>query len=107
MHSDKAPEPLYLSCSEVDHTFGKEARNEAVDLLQAGSKTYHLQLFSGVEHGFALRGNVDDPYESESSLSHVPSMSFRTDDLNRAAAEWVKEQSLKGIVAWFDFWLSR
>lgn len=37
----------------------------AMDILQSRKKTYHLQLFSGVEHGFALRGNMDNPYERE------------------------------------------
>ena len=37
--------------------------------MQSGNKQYHLQLFSGVQHGFALRGNVDDPYERKSRLS--------------------------------------
>jgi hypothetical protein len=26
-------------------------------------KTFQVQLFSGVEHGFSLRGNMDVPYE--------------------------------------------
>ena len=56
-------EPLFLSCSEIDHTFGEEARREALTILQEDKKTYNFQLFSGVEHGFALRGNMDNPYE--------------------------------------------
>ena len=57
------PEPLFLSCAEIDHTFGTEARNEAVKILQSGKKPYQLQVFSGVEHGFALRCNLENPYE--------------------------------------------
>lgn len=49
-------EPLFLSCSEVDHTFPNEFRNRAVDILQAEKKPFQVQLFHGVEHGFALRG---------------------------------------------------
>ncbi|KAE8361800.1 hypothetical protein BDV27DRAFT_147527 [Aspergillus caelatus] len=74
-------EPLFLSCSEEDHTFDGPSRRMALDILQARNKTYQLQLFSGVEHGLALRGNMDDAYE-----------------------RYVKEQSLRGIVQWFDFW---
>lgn len=37
----------------------------ALEILQSGRKTYHLQLFSGVEHGFALRGDMKNPYESK------------------------------------------
>lgn len=74
--------PLFLSCSETDHTFGTEDRNKAIDMLREDKKDYQLQLFSKVAHGFALRCNLDDPYE-----------------------RMVKEQSLKSIVGWFDFWL--
>lgn len=48
-----------------DHTFPLEARQVALDILEAGQKTYQLQLFSGVSHGFALRGNMKNPYERE------------------------------------------
>lgn len=34
-----------------------------MDILQREKKTWQLQLFSGVEHGFALRGNMDNAYE--------------------------------------------
>ncbi|KAL2108110.1 hypothetical protein VUR80DRAFT_4255 [Thermomyces stellatus] len=75
-HFRKIQKPLFLSCSEVDHTFDVPSRRRALDILQAEGATYHYQLFSGVEHGFALRGNPDDPYE-----------------------RWVKEQSHADSVA--------
>ncbi|KAK4508514.1 hypothetical protein PRZ48_002253 [Zasmidium cellare] len=81
-HFREIQQPLFLSCSEIDHTFDTASRNLAVDMLREDGKAYHLQLFSGVEHGFALRGDMENPYE-----------------------RWVKEQSLDGIVRWFDFWL--
>jgi dienelactone hydrolase len=59
------PEPLLLSCSEIDHTFDVEGRREALDILQREKKVYQYQLFSGVEHGFALRGNMENAYERE------------------------------------------
>lgn len=49
-------EPLFLSCAEIDHTFPNEFRNRAVDILEAEKKPFQVQLFHGVEHGFALRG---------------------------------------------------
>ncbi|CBF78497.1 uncharacterized protein ANIA_10939 [Aspergillus nidulans FGSC A4] len=64
-HFANIKKPLYLSCSEEDHTFDQDSRRTALQILQAGKKTYHLQLFSGVEHGFALRGNMDNAYERE------------------------------------------
>jgi dienelactone hydrolase len=81
-HFERLEKPLFLSCAEIDHTFDTESRNRAVDIMRNREKRWNLQVFSGVEHGFALRGNMDDGYE-----------------------RWVKESSLKSIVEWFDFWL--
>ncbi|OBT41463.1 hypothetical protein VE00_08075 [Pseudogymnoascus sp. WSF 3629] len=83
-HFFNLKKPLFLSCAEVDHTFGTPSRRRALEILQTEKKPYQLQLFSGVQHGFALRGDLENPYE-----------------------RYVKEQSLKGIVEWFDFWLSQ
>ena len=81
-HFRQIQSPLFLSCAETDHTFGTEDRNKAIDMLREDKKAYQLQLFSKVAHGFALRCNLDDPYE-----------------------RMVKEQSLASIAGWFDFWL--
>lgn len=64
MNLDK--EPLFLSCAEVDHTFDTPSRRRALEILQTKKKPYQLQLFSGVEHGFALRGDLENPYERQS-----------------------------------------
>ncbi|CAK7200427.1 hypothetical protein SEUCBS139899_003122 [Sporothrix eucalyptigena] len=76
--------PLFLSCAEIDHSFNDEGRRKAVDIMVAEKKTFQVQLFSKVIHGFALRCNLNDPYE-----------------------RYVKEQSLKGIAEWCNFWLSK
>ncbi|KAI0466776.1 hypothetical protein F4859DRAFT_507213 [Xylaria cf. heliscus] len=60
--------PLFLSCSEIDHTFDVSSRRRAIDILQSEKKIYHYQLFSRVEHGFALRGNQDDPYQCKYTI---------------------------------------
>ncbi|VUC20448.1 unnamed protein product [Clonostachys rosea] len=83
-HFEDIQKPLFLSCSEIDHTFDGPSRRKALQILQERKKTFNYQLFSGVEHGFALRGDPDDPYQ-----------------------RWVKEESFSSIVSWFDFWLSR
>ncbi|KAL3453041.1 hypothetical protein BJX65DRAFT_292853 [Aspergillus insuetus] len=57
--------PLFLSCAETDHTFDGPSRQRALQILQDENKTYHYQLFSGVEHGFALRGDPRDQYQRE------------------------------------------
>ena len=82
--SDNVIDPLFLSCAETDHTFPEEFRNSAVHMMIEQKKRYQVQLFQGVEHGFALRGNMENAYE-----------------------RYCKEQSLKGIVEWCDFWLSQ
>lgn len=43
--------------AEIDHTFLLDARRRAEDILVEGNKVYHFQVFSGVKHGFALRGD--------------------------------------------------
>jgi len=40
---------------------------------------YHVQLFQGVAHGFALRGDMSDPWQ-----------------------KYCKETSFDGIREWFD-----
>ncbi|WPH03470.1 Hypothetical protein R9X50_00635000 [Acrodontium crateriforme] len=75
--------PLFLSCAETDFTFPHEFRNKAVDIMVAEKKRYGLQLFQGVEHGFAPRGD-NSPY-----------------------ARYVKEQSLKSLSDFFSFWLAQ
>lgn len=52
--------------------------------MQAEKKRFQVQLFQGVEHGFALRCDLNDPWQ-----------------------KYTKEQSLKGIIEFFDFWLSQ
>lgn len=54
-----------LSCAENDHAFDAEARKKVFELLQKENKRYHVQLFYGVSHGFAVKGDPEDPYQSE------------------------------------------
>lgn len=81
-HFENITKPLFLSCAETDFTFETEARNKAIDILRKAEKPYHLQVFSGVEHGFALRCDLSKPYE-----------------------RWCKEQSVAGIASYFDLQL--
>ena len=96
-------EPLFLSCSEIDHTFDVQSRRKALDILQGEKKTYNLQLFSGVEHGFALRGNMDNPYERKIPLQS----GLWPIILTQGHLGYTKEESLRGITSWFDFWLAQ
>jgi len=77
-HFKNITKPLLLSCAETDTTFPKESRRRAEDILEEIKATYHVQIFSGVSHGFGTRG---DP-EVENS-------------------RWAKEKSAQGIIEWF------
>jgi len=52
--------PIHFAL-EVDHTFGLESRRRAEDILVAKKALYHFQVFSQVQHGFASRGDPNDP----------------------------------------------
>lgn len=53
-----------MSCAENDHAFDAEARKKAFEVLQREGKRYHVQLFYGASHGFAVKGDPEDPYQS-------------------------------------------
>ncbi|KAI0829107.1 alpha/beta-hydrolase [Trametes gibbosa] len=78
-HFKAIKQPLLLSCSEIDHTFPLAARRRAEDILVERRATYFIQVFSGVSHGFALRGNMAVPVE-----------------------RWANEESARGVLDWFN-----
>ncbi|KAH0831901.1 hypothetical protein J3R83DRAFT_12783 [Lanmaoa asiatica] len=69
---------LIPSPTEDDFTFSLEARRRAEDILVSNESTYFFQVFSGVSHGFAVRGDPNVPH-----------------------ARWAKEESARGITEWF------
>ncbi|EGP85734.1 uncharacterized protein MYCGRDRAFT_74155 [Zymoseptoria tritici IPO323] len=83
-HFENLTKPLFLSCSEIDQTFPKEFRRRAVDIMDEKKYVYHVQLFQGVSHGFALRGDMEDPVQ-----------------------KYAKDASIEGMAGWFDHWLSK
>ncbi|KAH7886374.1 dienelactone hydrolase [Phlebopus sp. FC_14] len=78
-HFEKINRPVLLSCAEDDHTFPLPSRRRGEDIMIENKKTYYFQVFSGVKHGFAVRGD--------------PSI-----DQQR----WAKEESARGIKEWFS-----
>lgn len=48
-----------MSLAQKDAMFNRDQRNEAVKIMEDCDKTFHVQLFSKVSHGFAVReGNL-------------------------------------------------
>jgi len=77
-HFENIKAPLLMSCAETDHTFPIEPRRRAEDILVGRKFPYHIQVFSGVSHGFASKGDLEDP-----------------------AVCWAKEESARTVAEWF------
>ncbi|KNZ77284.1 Protein AIM2 [Termitomyces sp. J132] len=77
-HFTKLTKPLLLLCAESDHTFPLESRRRAEDLLVEAKASYHISVFSGVSHGFAVRCDLE--IENE---------------------RWAKEEAARQTVDWF------
>lgn len=61
LHFIVAQIPIDISIpSETDFTFPLESRRKAEDILVKNKARYHIQVFSGVSHGFALRADLTD-----------------------------------------------
>lgn len=52
--------PIIISCAEVDSQFPADKRVETQAKLQEIKATYQIDIFSGVSHGFAARGDPKD-----------------------------------------------
>lgn len=52
--------PIILSCAETDSQFPAENRNATQAKLQEIKAIYQMDIFSGVTHGFAARGDPKD-----------------------------------------------
>lgn len=73
---------LAIFAAETDDILPKEKRRTTEDVLTRNGATWMSTVFSGTEHGFAVRGDVD--------VKEV-----------RIA----KEKAFKGAVEWFQDWL--
>lgn len=74
--------PLAIAAAETDAIFPAEKRRESEDVLKELGVPYQLCLYSGVEHGFAVRA-----------------------DLSGRARRFAKEQAFEQAVVWFNEWL--
>ncbi|KAH7148449.1 dienelactone hydrolase [Dactylonectria macrodidyma] len=71
--------PLSIAAAETDDIFPTEKRHESEKILIGTKQDYQINLFSGVEHGFSVRG-----------------------DPNVKVQRFAKEQAFRQAVAWFD-----
>lgn len=53
--------PLSISAAETDHIFPAEKRHESEVILKELGLPYQINLYSGVEHGFAVRADLSNP----------------------------------------------
>lgn len=60
-----------ITPAEIDHTFPLEARRRAEDILVEKKNKYCIQVFSSVEHGFALRSDPKIPEQSTSCITYT------------------------------------
>ncbi|KAH6901013.1 Alpha/Beta hydrolase protein [Coprinopsis sp. MPI-PUGE-AT-0042] len=80
-HFRNVKKPLLMSCAEDDFTFSTESRRRGVDILTETKALYYLQVFGGVTHGFATKGDISVPH-----IRHA------------------KEESARSIINWFVRW---
>lgn len=74
--------PLSISAAETDSIFPAEKRHKSEVILQKAGHPYQIYLFSGVAHGFAVRG-----------------------DPKKKMERFAKEQAFLQAVTWFNTWL--
>lgn len=74
--------PLSISAAETDQIFPAPKRHETEEILEKHTVPYQINLFSDVEHGFAVRC-----------------------DLSKKREKFAKEQAFLQAVAWFDEYL--
>jgi len=54
--------PSLFLCAETDQMFPAETREKAKEILDKKSQIpYKLKVYPGTQHGFSLRGDVEDP----------------------------------------------
>ncbi|KAF3389682.1 hypothetical protein DPV78_011665 [Talaromyces pinophilus] len=74
--------PLAISASEIDGIFTRDLRHKSEDILSNTGQPYQINLFSGVSHGFAVKGELSTRHE-----------------------DWSKEQAFAQAVAWLKEYL--
>ncbi|MCJ1312700.1 hypothetical protein MMC25_006376 [Agyrium rufum] len=71
--------PLSIAAAETDAIFPPDKRHTSEAILKETGQHYQINLFSGVQHGFAVRADLSSP-----------------------AAKFAKEQAFYQAIQWFD-----
>ncbi|QYT01708.1 Dienelactone hydrolase [Trichoderma simmonsii] len=74
--------PLAISAAETDSIFPTSKRHESEEILIGTKIPYQINLFSGVEHGFAVRLSEETP-----------------------VGNFAKEQAFVQAITWFNMYL--
>ncbi|KAK3361383.1 dienelactone hydrolase [Lasiosphaeria ovina] len=74
--------PLSIAAAETDSIFPADKRHRSEEILQKVGQPYQINLYSGVVHGFSIRG-----------------------DPSKKQEKFAKEQAFLQAVAWFDEYL--
>lgn len=80
--------PLSIAAAETDTIFPTPKRHESEEILAKGKHPYQISLYSGVEHGFSVRGDVKQKQvkyakETVSDLSTLVEETLRKDRFYR------------------------
>jgi len=74
--------PLSIAAAETDEMLPAEKRHETEGILGEVGRPWQVCLYGGVEHGFAVRG-----------------------DVGKKETRFAKERAFVQAVGWFDEWL--
>ncbi|KAF3396167.1 hypothetical protein F1880_007281 [Penicillium rolfsii] len=74
--------PFSIASAEIDQIFTRELRHKSEGILAQTGQIYQINLYSGVEHGYAIRA-----------------------DLSKAQNKFAKEQAFLQALAWFAYTL--
>jgi dienelactone hydrolase len=76
--------PFSIAAAEVDNIFTTEKRHKSEEILIKTGQPWQINLYSGTEHGFSVRGDLDDKKQ-----------------------RFAKEQAFLQAVEWFDEFLRK
>ncbi|KAH6903414.1 hypothetical protein BKA70DRAFT_1300910 [Coprinopsis sp. MPI-PUGE-AT-0042] len=98
-HPALVTEDHFRNVKKDDFTFSAESRRRGVDILTETKAVYYMQVFGGVTHGFATKGDI--------SVAHIrkpfPSAANKT-LLNILRPGHAKEESARSVINWFIRW---